>query len=62
MAIILKFPSETVRSRGARHAARKPSRSADIIIFPGVRLSRGTPVAAKKKRSSVRRDRLEIAE
>jgi len=63
MATILTFPAVVPRVLGSKATARIAQRSADIIIFPGVRISRGTPVAAsKKKRGTARRTRIEIAE
>jgi hypothetical protein len=59
MAMILEFRSSAARSE---QRARVEVRSAQIIIFPGVRRERHAepPKPRRRERSRTKRDRLEL--
>lgn len=61
MATILKFRVRSVQKRAAASARR--ARSAEIVIFPGVRYHRWSePSSPGEKRGKIKRDTLKLAD
>jgi len=62
MAEILQFRAS--RENASKHRGRKSPRSAEIVIFPGVRYERWPtePMQAERKTSAMVRDALKAAE